>query len=116
MEAQLSSKVSKGIIEKVPMGESLTWYHPMVVVPKKSSAVPLITVDPLTGLNKYVERPAYPTGVPGEVVASVPPGVTYISSRWTRITGTGRFPLSKPVLSLRLSSSPAVPIIFYVMS
>ena len=52
MEAQLSSMVSKGVIEKVPVGESLTWCHPMVVVSKKSSAEPQITVD-LTGLNKY---------------------------------------------------------------
>ena len=58
VEAQLSSIVSKGVIEKVPVGESLTWCHryPMVVVvPKKLSAEPRITVD-LTGLNKYVEH------------------------------------------------------------
>ena len=61
VEAQLSSMVSKGVIEKVPVGQ-LTLCHPMVVVPKKSSAEPLITVD-LTGLNKCVERPAYPTPV-----------------------------------------------------
>ena len=52
--------VTKGVIEKVLVGESFTWCHPKVVVPKKSSAEPRITVD-LTGLNKYVQRLAYPT-------------------------------------------------------
>ena len=74
VEGQLSSMESKGVIEKVPVREPFTWYHPMVVVPKKASAEPRITVD-LTGLNKYVERPAYPTRVPSEVVASIPPGM-----------------------------------------
>ena len=50
----------------------------MVVVPKKASAEPQITVD-LTGLNKYVERPAYPIRVPSEVIASVPPGMRYFT-------------------------------------
>ena len=48
----------------------------MVVVPKKASSEPRITVD-LTGLNKYVESPAYPTPVPSDVVASIPPGMRY---------------------------------------
>ena len=60
VKAQLASMVTKGVIEKVPVGESFTWCHPMMVVPKKSSAEPQITVD-LTGLNKYVQRSAYPT-------------------------------------------------------
>ena len=79
VEAQLASMVTKGVIEKVPVGESFTWCHPMVVVPKKSSAEPRITVD-LTGLNKYVQRPAYPTRVPSEVVASIPPGMRYFTT------------------------------------
>ena len=51
VEEQLTSMVAKGVIEKVPIGESLTWCHPMAVVPKKSSSEQHITVD-LTGLNK----------------------------------------------------------------
>ena len=51
----------------------------MVVVPKKSTAEPRITVD-LTELNKYVERPTYPTCVPSEVVASVSPGMKYFTT------------------------------------
>ena len=35
----------KNIIEKVPVGESVTWCHPMVVVPKKNSDEPRITAD-----------------------------------------------------------------------
>ena len=34
----------------------------------------------LTGLNKYVQRPAYPTRVPSEVVASIPPGMRYFTT------------------------------------
>ena len=79
VEAQLSSMVSKGVIEKVLVGESLTWCHLTVVLPKKSSAEPQITVY-LTGLNKYVELPAYPIRVPSEVVASVPPGMKYFTT------------------------------------
>ena len=40
VEAQLASMVTKGVIEKVPVGESFKWCHPMVVVPKKSSTEP----------------------------------------------------------------------------
>ena len=79
VEGQLSSMEAKGVIEKVPVGEPFTWCHPMVVVPKKASAEPRITVD-LTGLNKYVERPAYPTCVPSEVVAIIPPGMRYFTT------------------------------------
>ena len=79
VEAQLASMVTKGVIEKVPVGESFTWCHPMVVVPKKSSAEPRITVD-LTGLNKYVQRSACPTRAPSEVVASIPPGMRYFTT------------------------------------
>ncbi len=51
---QIQSMIGKNIIEKVPIGEAYTWCHPMVVVPKKDSSEPRITVD-LTGLNKYVK-------------------------------------------------------------
>ena len=78
VEAQLASMVTKGVIEKVAVGESFTWCHPMVVVPKKSSE-PRITVN-LTSLNKYVQLPTYPTRVPSEVVASIPPGMRYFTT------------------------------------
>ena len=79
MEAQLSSLEWKGIIEKVPVSEPFTWCDAMVVVLKNASAEPRITVD-LTGLNKYVERLAYPTRVPSEVVASIPPGMRFFTT------------------------------------
>ena len=104
VEAQLSSMVSKGVIEKVPVGESLTWCHPMVVVPKKSSAEPRITVD-LTGLNKYVERPAYPTRVPSEVVASVPPGMKYFTTLDSR-HGYWQIPLDEASSKLTTFITP----------
>ena len=58
---------------------TITWCHPMVVVPKSNSSEPRITVD-LTGLNKYVRRPAYPTRVPRDVVASIPGGMRYFTT------------------------------------
>ena len=81
VEAQLASMVTKGVIEKVPVGDSFTWCHPMVVVvvPKKSYAEPRITED-LTGLNKYVQRSTYPSRVPSEVVSSIPPGMRYFTT------------------------------------
>ena len=79
VEAQLASMVTKGVIEKVPVSESFTWCHLMVVVPKKSSAESRITVD-LTGLNKYVQRLAYPTRVPSEVIANIPIGMRYFTT------------------------------------
>ena len=71
VKQQLDSMVNSGVIEAVPIGESYAWCHPMVVVPKKDTSKLRITVD-LTGLNKYVQRPAYPMRSPREVVASIP--------------------------------------------
>ena len=72
--------VTKGVIEKVLVGESFTWCHPMVVGPRRSPPQkPGITVD-LTGLNKYVQCPAYPTRMPSEVVTSIPPGMRYFTT------------------------------------
>ena len=51
---QLAEMEAKGVIEKAPTGESYQWCHPMVVVPKKNSTEPRITVD-LTGLNCFVK-------------------------------------------------------------
>ena len=44
-EDELDNMVQKYVIEKVPVGESYQWCHPMVVVPKDSSE-PRKTVDP----------------------------------------------------------------------
>ena len=79
VQDQLDNMVLKDVIEKVPVGESYQWCHPMVVVPKKDSSEPRITVD-LTGLNKFVKRPAYPTRVPREVVAGIPRGMKYFTT------------------------------------
>ena len=60
-------------IEKVPVGESLDWCHPLVIVPKKNYSKLRLTVD-LTGLNKFVQRLVYPTRTPKEAVAEITPG------------------------------------------
>ena len=70
VQDQLDNMVQEDVIEKVPVGGSYQWCHPMVVVLKKDSSEPRITVD-LTGSNKFVKRPAYPTWVPREVVAGI---------------------------------------------
>ena len=77
---QLKKMEEKNIIEKVPVSESITWCHPMVVLPKKNSDEPRITVD-LTGLNKFVKRPVHPTRVPREAVAAIPPGMKVYNIR-----------------------------------
>ena len=46
--------IKKGVIERVPVGETYDWCHPMVVVLKKDSAEPHITVD-LIAKNKFVK-------------------------------------------------------------
>ena len=73
VQDQLDNIVQKDVIEKVPVGEtqSYQWCHPMVVVPKKDSSQPPMTVD-LRGLNKFVKSPACPTRVPREVIALIP--------------------------------------------
>ena len=71
---QLKKMKENKIIEKVPVGKSITWCHPMVVAPMKNSDAPRITVD-LTGLYKFVKRPVHPTHVPREAVAAIPPGM-----------------------------------------
>lgn len=45
----------------------------MVVVPKKNSDEPRITI----GLNKYVVRPNHPTDAPKEAIARVPQGMKF---------------------------------------
>ena len=51
----------------------------MVVVPKKDSQEPRITVD-LTALNKFVERPAYPVRPPQDAVAAISKNMTFLRS------------------------------------
>ena len=104
VEQQLNTMVAKDVIERVPVGESITWCHPMVVVPKKGSAEPRITVD-LTGLNKFVERPAYPTRVPCEVVASIPPGMRYFTTLDSR-HGYWQIPLDEESSKLTTFLTP----------
>ena len=79
VKAELDSIESKGIIEKVPVGEPIVWCHPMIVVPKKGSDEPRLTVD-LRQLNKYVKRPLYPNKVPREEVAKVPKNMCYFTT------------------------------------
>ncbi|CAL8135979.1 unnamed protein product [Orchesella dallaii] len=79
VQQQLDDMKTKGIIEPVPVGESVDWCHPMVIVPKKDTTEPRITVD-LTGLNKYLRRPVYPVKVLREVIARIPPGNKYFTT------------------------------------
>ena len=63
VEQQLREMESKGIVEKSAGGRILNVVPPYGGSTKKNSDEPRITVD-LTGLNKFVKRPAYPTHVP----------------------------------------------------
>ena len=74
VRSQLDSMMKKGVIERVPVGETYDLCHPMVVVPKKDSQEPRITVD-LTALNKFAKRPAYPVRPPRDAVAAIPKGI-----------------------------------------
>ena len=93
VQQQLGHMASQSIIEKVPVGESFTWCHPMVVVPKKNSDEPRVTVD-LTGLNKYVKRPAYPARTPREAVAAITLGSKYFTTLDSR-HGCWQIPLDE---------------------
>ena len=101
---QLAEMEAKGVIEKVPTGESYQWCHPMVVVPKKNSTEPRITVD-LTGLNRFVKRPAYPTRSPREVVAAIPPGMKFFTTLDSR-HGYWQVPLDKESSALTTFITP----------
>ena len=50
----------------------------MVVVPKKDSQEPRITVD-LSAPNKFVKRPVYPVRPPTDAVAAIPKGVKFFT-------------------------------------
>jgi hypothetical protein len=79
VKAQLDSMEAKGVIEKVSVSESIEWLHPMVVIPKKNSPEPQITIY-LQGLNAYVKHQAYPTIVPRHTVARIPPGNKFFTT------------------------------------
>lgn len=64
--------VQTDIIEPAPVGELVAWCQPMVVVAKKGTLEPCITLN-LNGPNKF-RRPAYSVKVPREVFAGIPPG------------------------------------------
>ena len=73
----LEEMVSKGIITSVG-DEQSPWCHPMVVVAKPKGGC-RICVD-LTKLNKYVERPVYPTKSPKEAVKNIKPNSLYFTT------------------------------------
>ena len=79
VRAKLAEMEAQGLIERVPMDEPLTWLHPMVVVEKKNSTEPRITVD-FKHLNKYIERPVHPHNAPREAVARVPKGMKFFTT------------------------------------
>ena len=77
MQDQLDNMVQKYVLDKIPVGESYQWCHPMVVVSKKDRSEPRITVD-LTGSNKYVKWHGFGTLVPRDVVAGIPRWMKYL--------------------------------------
>ena len=79
VKSELDSIESKGIIEKVPVGEAIEWCHPMIVIPKKQSSEPRLTVD-LRQLNKFVKRPLYPSKIPREEVAKIPKNMRFFTT------------------------------------
>ena len=89
---QLQSIETKGEIEKNPIGEPYEWC-PLVIVPKKDSNKARNTAD-LAGLNLLVKRPAYPTRVPGEVVARFPPDMQFFTTLDSR-DGYWQIPLDE---------------------
>ncbi len=74
VKEHLDKMQEKGVIEDVPINETPEWTHPMVVVPKKNSSEPRVTVD-FKAINPYVKRPGYPTKTPREEVAQIPKGM-----------------------------------------
>ena len=90
---ELDAMESKGIIERTPLGEPISWCTSIIVVPKKGTMEPRITVD-LRNLNKYIKRPAHPTAIPKEVVSRIPKGMQYFSTLDSR-SGYWQVPLDK---------------------
>ena len=76
VKAQLDDLQARGII--APVDYPTEWCHGMVLVPKPAGGV-RVCVD-FTPLNKYVERPAYPTRTAQSVVADIPAGQRWFST------------------------------------
>ena len=70
VKAGLEQDVRQGVIEKVPVGEPVTWCHRMVVCAKKSGK-PRRTVD-FQPLNSHATRETHHTQSPFHQVRSVP--------------------------------------------
>ena len=67
---QLDKDVRLGVLEQVPVGQSVKWCSRMVVCPKKDGK-PRRTVY-LSGLNKVSARQTHPTESPFHQAVSVP--------------------------------------------
>ena len=61
-----------GVIESVPIGEPVTWYHHLVFCTKKNGK-PGRTVD-LLSLNKHAIRETHHTQLPFRQAKSIPMG------------------------------------------
>ena len=83
VKQQLDDMAKQGIIERVPVGESTPWLHPMVVIPKKNTNEPRICVD-LRGLNKYVKRPVHLSKTPRDAVMRIPEGMHFFTTMDSR--------------------------------
>lgn len=78
VKSMLDDMERTGIIEKVPVGETVTWLHAMVVVPKKNSVEPRIAID-FSPMNRFVKRPAHPLVTPRDAVSIIPPGMIFFT-------------------------------------
>ena len=72
VKAGLDQDVALGVIEKVPIGEPVTWCHRMVICAKKNGK-PRRTVD-FQALNAYATRETHHTQSPFHQARSVPSG------------------------------------------
>ena len=70
VKAMLDANVRMGVMEKVPIGEPVTWLHLMVIAERKSGK-PRITVD-LQPLNKHAIRETHHTQSPFHLARSIP--------------------------------------------
>ena len=76
VKGKLDEMLKKQII--APLGDEPTeWCHPLVIVPKENDDV-RICVD-LSKLNKFIDRPIYPTTSPADAVNNVTPGSEYFT-------------------------------------
>lgn len=81
VKADLDRDVRLGVIEPVPVGESPTWCHRMVICAKKNGN-PRRTVD-FQSLNAHAARETHHTQSPYHQVRSVPSGkIKTVSDAW----------------------------------